>query len=83
MHTDLLTKIVVVTLIFWHYYVILFKNNNNNHSTLGALAKLRLASICLSVLPPLCVSVCPHGTTGLHWTDFHDILHLRIFRKCI
>jgi len=29
----------------------------------------------------VCPSVCPHGTTRLHWTDFYEILYFRIFRK--
>ena len=48
---------------------------------LGALAKLRKATITfLSV----CLSVCPSIRTerlGSHWTDFHEIWYLGIFRK--
>jgi hypothetical protein len=30
---------------------------------------------------PVCLSICPHKKLGSHWTDFHEILYLNIFRK--
>ena len=29
------------------------------------------------------MSVCPHGTAGSHWTDFHEIWCLSILRKTV
>jgi hypothetical protein len=51
------------------------------HSLLGAFAKLRKASIGfgMSVRP----SVCLHGKTRSHRTNFHKILYLSIFRKTV
>jgi hypothetical protein len=51
---------------------------------LGAFAKLRKATF--SCLTSVCVFVCPSARTeqlGSHWTDFHEILYLRIFRKSV
>ena len=44
---------------------------------LGAFAKLREATISFVV------SVRPHGKHGFHWTDFHEIGYLSIFRKSV
>ena len=45
---------------------------------LGAFAKLRIATVScdMSVRPSFRME-----QLGSEWTDFHDILHLRIFRK--
>jgi len=54
----------------------------------GALAKLRKSTIsfamsaCPSVRPPARPSV-RKDQLGSHWTDFHEILYLNIFRKSI
>ena len=48
--------------------------------------KRLLASSCLSVRPYDCPSVRPSirmGQLGSHWTDFHEILYLSIFRKSV
>jgi len=42
---------------------------------LGAFAKL-LRHFCLSVRP-----FFPMEQLGSHWTDFHEVLYLSIFRK--
>jgi hypothetical protein len=59
---------------------------------LGAFEKLQKATIsfvmhaCVpvgpSVRPSVCLSVCTEQL-GSHWTDFHKILYLRIFRKSV
>jgi len=46
----------------------------------GSFEKLRKASISLDM------RVCPSvhmGEVGSHWTDFHEIRHLYIFRKSV
>jgi hypothetical protein len=58
---------------------------------LGAFAKLReglLASSCLSACLPACLSVCVRPSVRMeqldsHWTDFHEIWYLNIFRKSV
>ena len=59
------------------------------HLFLGSFPKLQKAtisfviSVCLSVC--LCLSVCPSVRIelGPHWTDFHYIWHLNIFRPSV
>jgi hypothetical protein len=34
-------------------------------------------------LSHVCLTVRPDGTTPLHWTDFHGIWYIRIFRKSV
>ena len=46
-------------------------------SFLGVIALLLIAT----ELRQVCPSVRPHGKLGSHWTDFHEILYLNIFRK--
>jgi hypothetical protein len=46
-----------------------------HYTVFGAFAKMRKATIIFVI------SVCPHVTTRFHWTDFHEILYLNIFRK--
>jgi hypothetical protein len=55
---------------------------------LGAFAKFRKATIsCLSVRPTVRLffraSIHPHGTTCSHWTNFHEVSYLKIFRKTV
>jgi hypothetical protein len=38
---------------------------------LGAVEKFRKATMSVVMFS---LSVCPHGTSLLHWTDFHEIL---------
>jgi len=45
---------------------------------LGAFAKLRKATINFFMSVRLSVLM---EQLGFHWTDFHEILYLRIFRK--
>ena len=50
--------------------------------------KLQTATITfiVSVRPPVCSSVRPSvcmEQLGFHWTDFHEIWYLRIFRKSV
>jgi hypothetical protein len=51
---------------------------------LGAFAKLRKAttSFVMSVLPSVCLFVSTEEL-GFHWTDFHEILYMSIFRKSV
>ena len=44
---------------------------------LRTFAKLRKANI--SFVMSVRLSVCPGGTTQLHWTDFHKIWYMNIF----
>jgi hypothetical protein len=46
------------------------------HSYLGTLTKLRKAII--TFIMSVCPFARPHGTL---WTDFHEMLYLRTFRK--
>jgi len=50
---------------------------------LGPLARLRKATIRLVM--SACLSVRPFARKqlGSNWTDFHEILRLRIFRKYV
>jgi hypothetical protein len=55
---------------------------------LGAFAKLRKATIgfVMYACPSFCLSVCLSVRMehpGSHWTDFHEIWYLRIFRKSV
>jgi len=52
-------------------------------SYLGSCSKLHKArlSVCLFVCLPVRPSVCNNSPS--HWTDFHEIWHLRISRKSI
>ena len=34
-------------------------------------------------LRQVCLPVRPHGKLGSHWTDFHEILYLNIFKKSV
>jgi hypothetical protein len=51
---------------------------------INALEKFRKATISsyLSVRPSICLSVCMEQLSS-HWTDFHEIWHLSIFRKSV
>jgi len=49
---------------------------------LGAFAKLRKATIVMSVCPSVRPSL-RMKKLGSHWTEFHEILYLSIFRKTI
>ena len=43
-------------------------------------------SVQLSVCPPVRLSICPSvriKQLGSHWTDFHEIRYLKIFRKSV
>jgi hypothetical protein len=73
-------------------YVLLFTSAVviTRTACLGAFGELRKPTICfvMSVRPPVCLSVRPslrpHGTQlGYHWTDFHGIRFLCIFRKSV
>jgi len=48
---------------------------------LGAFTQLRKATISFVISVRPCV--LPHGTTGVPLTNFHEILHLRNFRKSV
>ena len=53
-------------------------------TVLGAPPKLRKATICFVM--SICPSVCPSvrmEQLGSHWTDFHEIWYLGIFRKSV
>jgi hypothetical protein len=67
-----------------------------NNLILGALANLLkmtisfvmsvFLSVCLSLCPSVCLSICPSVRVEQlypHWTDFHEIRYLRIFRKSV
>jgi len=49
---------------------------------LGVFAKLRRATICFVMSDHLSVRVSMERP-GSHWTDFHEIWYLRIFRKAV
>jgi hypothetical protein len=51
--------------------------SNLRSQFLGAFAKLWKATIRFAT------SVCPHGTSQLHWTDFHEIGYLSILGKSV
>jgi hypothetical protein len=48
------------------------------HARSRSFEKRLLASSCLSVCPSICME-----QLGSHWTDFHEILYLSIFRKSV
>jgi hypothetical protein len=60
-------------------------NHLGNHSDmLGAFAKLRTVNIRLVIPVYISLSVCPSVRMKQllsHWTDFHEIQYLSIFRK--
>jgi hypothetical protein len=47
---------------------------------LGAFAELRQVAVTFTFV---CPSVLSHGTTRLHWTDFHKILYLSISLRSV
>ena len=58
----------------------LFPNTQFTDCFLGAFAKLQKATISFVMAVHLSVRM---EQLGSHWTDFHEILYLRIFRKSV
>jgi len=59
------------------------KSNLNKNFFLGSFAKLRNAIIRLvmSICPSVLLSGRQQENFGSHWSDFHEILYLRIIKK--
>ena len=41
----------------------------------------KIEKATISFVLPLRPSICPRGTVGSNWTDFHEVWYLSIFRK--
>jgi hypothetical protein len=56
----------------------------SSHILLGAFAKLRKATISFVMSVHMSVRLSVHmEQLGSHWTNFHEIWYLGIFRKCV
>jgi len=67
--------------------MILYRKCYTLYTCVRKIAKQRLfVSACLSLYLSVRSSVCLSFSMeklGFHWTDFHEILHLNIFRKSV
>jgi len=61
-------------------HCIQFYQSDAEDDVIGAFAKLQVVTISFVVSVRLPIRM---EQLGSHWTDFHDIWYLRIFRKCV